>query len=245
MGDRDHGDHLRTAPREGPHRLGRGGSGGDDVVDENDLTRDRPDLPHPSGDVALPGRTRQSHRVAHPRPQPQRGHHGHIRSPTAAAAAIRCTGSPPRRRAAARRVGAGTRVTGAATTPRVSRCCRARFSATDNGPIRSVRPCSLAATMARLRTPACRPSAKTGAPGSVRGITRCGSSSPTRSCRAHDAHHRVDATPQPPHSSGRIRSSMPAVCARAPTSAGRVSRAAPVACRAPSTGGPRPIPGCH
>ena len=80
-----------------------------------------------------------------------------VRSPgwaAVAASAILVTGSPPRRRAAERRVGAGTTVHGRSSSPQPSRWWIPRARARDSGAVRSRRPCSLSATMACRRAPA-------------------------------------------------------------------------------------------
>ena len=128
------------------------------------------------------------------------------------------TGSPPRLRAARRRVGAGTTVSGVSSTPQVSSRRSPALSAAPSGRIRSVRPCSLTATIALRRAPAYRPREKTGTPGCTRGAMRCGSSGRTCRTRAQASHQRVDGAPQPPHSSGRTRSSTSPVSRRAVTS---------------------------
>ena len=78
----------------------------------------------PACDVALPIGAGQADGVADQRPHPQRLRDVDIvAGPAVAARAIRVTGSPPRRRAADRRVGAGTTVSGGSITPHVSRRC--------------------------------------------------------------------------------------------------------------------------
>ncbi len=122
-------------------------------------------------------------------------------SKPAAIRATRATGSPPRRRAADRLVGAGTRT----SDRRGSRSVASPpANANPNGAARSRRPCSLTAITARRAAPAYPPSAQHGTPGSVRGRTRTGV--PDR-LRAHPAHHTSPWAPHPPHVRGRIRSS--------------------------------------
>ena len=70
MGDGEDGDDVGAARVQNAHRFARRGPGGDDVVDEQDVAGDRPTHPNASGDVALPGGSRQADRVpgegAHP-----------------------------------------------------------------------------------------------------------------------------------------------------------------------------------
>ncbi len=122
-------------------------------------------------------------------------------SKPAAILVTRATGSPPRRRAADRLVGAGIRT----SDRRGSRSVASPLAnANPNGGARSRRPCSLTAITARRPAPAYPPSAQHGTPGSVRGRTRTGI--PDR-LRAHPAHHTSPCAPHPPHVRGRIRSS--------------------------------------
>lgn len=136
----------------------------------------------------------------------------------AAACAMRDTGSPPRRRAAARRLGAGTNTSGRSPSrSRPSPCA----SASPSGSPRSRRPRSFAASTARRAGPAYGPSVQHGTPGSVRGRTRTGGPA---TVAAHSAHQPTPAVPHPAQAAGRIRSSsvrIAVVCARPPTGSHR------------------------
>lgn len=129
--------------------------------------------------------------------------------------AVRCTGSPPRRRAAARRLGAGTSTSGRS---RVRSRASPPASASPSGSARSRRPRSLAASTARRAGPAYGPSVQHGTPGSVLGHTRVGGAASTA---AHSSHHPTPAVRQPAHEAGKMRSSrvrIARVCAHPPTS---------------------------
>lgn len=131
-------------------------------------------------------------------------------SQLAATTPERATGSPPRRRAAVRRVGAGTSASGRV----VSRNRSSPLAiANPKGFVRSHRQCSLTASTAARGAPRYAPSAQQGTPGSALGRMRIGG--PDKAS-AHRAHQAVPARPHPPHARGRIRSSsspMPPVCA--------------------------------
>ncbi len=139
-----------------------------------------------------------------------------------ATAAVRTTGSPPRLRAAARRLGAGTSSNG---TPGVRNRRRAPAMACPSGAARSVRPRSLSARTARRAGPAYRATAQHGTPGSVRGRSRSGGPA---SAVAHASHHGVPGRPQPPHATGRTRSRRVRMGTSVPGTA--VARAAPRPC---------------
>ncbi len=133
-----------------------------------------------------------------------------------AISAAATTGSPPRRRAATRRLGAGTSTSGRSARSRVS----APASARPIGAARSVRPLSLAANTARRAGPRYGPSAQHGTPGSSRGRTRIGG---PVSVAAQAAHQPTPGCPQPAHALGRIRSRRvrtTRVCAHPPTRPG-------------------------
>lgn len=152
----------------------------------------------------------------------------------AAAHAVRSAGSPPRRRADAPRLGAGTNTN---TRSGVRNRARPRAMASPSGAARSRRPRSLAASTARRAAPAYGASAQHGTPGSARGRTRVG---PPVSAAAQSAHHPAPTAPQPAHEAGSAKSNratrcsaapMGEVCTRPPTFGGWISRAAPARCR--------------
>ncbi|MCV7072837.1 hypothetical protein H7H73_23245 [Mycobacterium rufum] len=73
MGDRDDGGDGRAGGLQDADRLGGGGPGGDDVVDEHDGAADGADQPDPAGDVGLPVGAGQADRVAGEGLEAQRG----------------------------------------------------------------------------------------------------------------------------------------------------------------------------
>lgn len=165
--------------------------------------------------------------------------HGSTRQSLSDPAAIRAhrsTGSPPRRRAAAERLGEGTSTRG---SPGARNSARPAASASPSGRARSRRPRSFAASTACRAGPRYGLSAQHGTPGSTRGYTRTGG--PAR-LRPQSAHHEVPPLRHPAHSDGTTRSSsvrIPGVCRRVPTRAARkLSRG--VSVRRPRPGrGPR------
>lgn len=139
--------------------------------------------------------------------------------------AERNTGSPPLRRAATTRLGAGTSTSGR----RADRSSASPpASAAPSGSARSRRPRSFAASTARRTGPAYGASAQHGTPGSVRGHTRTGGPA---SAASHLAHQPAPARPQPAQEAGNTRSSrvrIARVCTRPPTSwVNRVRRPLP------------------
>ncbi len=132
----------------------------------------------------------------------------------AATRAERSTGSPPRRRAATARLGAGTNTNG---RPAVRSTARPAARATPNGSAKSRRPLSFAANTARRAGPAYEPSVQHEIPGAPRGHTRTGGPA---SAAWQSMHHLRSGRPQPAQSTGTTRSRrvlIARVCTPTPT----------------------------
>ncbi len=159
-------------------------------------------------------------RPAESRTPHQTRRHGSTWQPSsdrAADRAHRSTGSPPRRRAEARRLGEGTSISG---RPGVRNSASPAASASPSGSARSRRPRSFTASTACRAGPRYGLSAQHGTPGSRRGWKRTGGPA---TLRAQSPHHSVPGRRQPPHSAGRTRSRSVRIAASVPLGTDRPS----------------------